>query len=110
MHILSTSIDYLKGVGPSRADLLRKELKIFTYEDLLLHYPFRYIDKTRVYNISELKSVTDFIQLRGKIISFSEKGLRNKKRLTAILQDDTGQIELVWFKGVRWVKSALKPL
>ena len=108
MHILSTSIDYLKGVGPSRADLLRKELKIFTYEDLLLHYPFRYIDKTRVYNISELKSVTDFIQLRGKIISFSEKGLRNKKRLTAILQDDTGQIELVWFKGVRWVKSALK--
>ena len=108
MHILSTSIDYLKGVGPSRADLLRKELKIFTYEDLLLHYPFRYIDKTRVYNISELKSVTDFIQLRGKIISFSEKGLRNKKRLTAILQDDTGQIELVWFKGVRWVKAALK--
>ena len=108
MHILSTSIDYLKGVGPSRADLLRKELKIFTYEDLLLHYPFRYIDKTRVYNISELKSVTDFIQLRGRIISFSEKGVRNKKRLTAIFQDDTGQIELVWFKAVRWVKSALK--
>ncbi len=108
MHILSNPIDYLKGVGPARADLLRKELKIFTYGDLLMHYPFRYIDKTRIYNISELHSVNEFIQLRGKIISFNEKGERRKKRLTAILQDDTGQIELIWFKGIRWIKSSLK--
>ena len=108
MHILSTPIEYLKGVGPSRADLLKKELKIFTYGDLLSHYPFRYIDKSKIYKISELTKDLPYIQVKGFIVRFEEKGLKRKKRLIAYLKDETGITELVWFKGIRWIKSAIK--
>ena len=108
MHILSTPIDYLKGVGPSRSDLLRKELHIFTYADLLYHYPFRYIDKSKIYKISDLIADLPSIQLRGKITKFEERGEKRNKRLIAYFQDDTGVIELVWFKGIRWIKSGVK--
>ena len=108
MHILENPIDYLKGVGPSRADLLKKELRIFTYGDLLHHYPFRYIDKSIVHNITDLHSDMPFVQLKGKIIKFEEKGHKKSKRLIAYFQDDTGILELVWFKGIRWIKSSLK--
>ena len=107
MHILSTPIEYLKGIGPARADLLKKELGLFTYEDLLTFFPFRYIDKSRFYNISELMEGMPYVQLRGFIIGFEEKGSKRKKRLIAKFKDDTGIIELVWFKGIRWVKSSL---
>ena len=108
MHILETPIDYLKGVGPSRSNLLKKELKIFTYGDLLHHYPFRYIDRSIVYNISDLHSDMPFIQLKGKIIKFEEKGHKKSKRLIAHFEDRTGALELVWFKGIRWIRSSLK--
>ena len=108
MHILETPIDYLKGVGPARADLLKKELKIFTYSDLLHHYPFRYIDKTKIYKIADLVSDMPSVQLKGKIIKFEDRGQRKNKRLIGHFQDETGVIELVWFKGIRWIKSGVK--
>jgi ATP-dependent DNA helicase RecG len=108
MHILETPIDYLKGVGPARATLLRKELHIFTYGDLLQHYPFRYIDKSFVYNIVDLTADLPFIQLKGKIIKFEEKGHKKSKRLIAHFKDETGVLELLWFKGIRWIKSGVK--
>ena len=97
MHILETPIDYLKGVGPARSDLLKKELRIFTYGDLLHHYPFRYIDKSKVYNIADLTPDVPFVQLKGQIIKFDEKGQKRSKRLIAHFKDETGIIELVWF-------------
>ena len=108
MHVLITPIEYLKGVGPTRAELLRKELNIFTYKDLLDHYPFRYIDKSKIYKISQLERDMPYIQLKGKIVSFEEKGKGRNRRLTACFKDDSGTIELVWFRGVRWVKSGVK--
>jgi len=108
MHILENPIDYLKGVGPSRADLLKKELRIFTYGDLLHHFPFRYIDRSRFYKITDLKGDMPFIQIQGQIIKFEEKGHKKSKRLIAHFKDSTGILELVWFKGIRWIKSSLK--
>ncbi len=108
MHILENPIDYLKGVGPSRAELLKKELKIFTYGDLLEHYPFRYIDKSIIYNISDLTPNMPYVQIKGNIIKFEEKGHKKSKRLIAHFKDSTGVLELVWFKGIRWIKSGVK--
>ena len=108
MAILENPIEYLKGVGPTRAELLKKELSIYTYSDLLHHFPFRYIDKSLIYNICDLSEDLPYIQLRGKIIKFEEKGKFKSKRLIAHFQDDTGIIELVWFKGARWIKSGVK--
>ena len=108
MHLLDTPLEYLKGIGPNRADLLRKELKIFTYGDLLHHYPFRYIDKSVVHSIANLTDDMPFIQLRGKIIKFQQIGQKKSKRLVAHFKDETGVIELVWFKGARWIRSSIK--
>lgn len=108
-QFLNTEIDYLKGVGPKRAELLKKELGIFTFEDLLSYYPFRYIDKSKVYPISSINSDAVQIQLRGKITSIQTIGERRGKRLVATLSDDTGNIELVWFKGIKWIAPTLKP-
>ena len=108
MHFLETSIEYLKGVGPVRAELLKKELRIFTYGDLLHHYPFRYIDRSRFYNIADLNVDLPFVQLKGKIIRFEEKGHKKSKRLIGYFKDETGVIELIWFKGIRWIKAAIK--
>ena len=108
MHILDTPIDFLKGVGPLRSDLLKKELRIFTYGDLLMHYPFRYIDRSKIHTIAELRESMPNIQLKGKIIKFEEKGQKRAKRLIAHFQDETGIVELVWFKGARWIRSSIK--
>ena len=106
-HKLDTPIEFLKGVGPQRADLLKKELQIFRYRDLLELYPFRYIDKTQFHNISELSADLIDLQIMGKIIRISEEGVGRKKRLKAIFEDKTSSMELVWFKGVTWVKKSL---
>ena len=108
MDILSTPINYLKGVGPARADLLRKELNILTYGDLLQYYPFRYIDKSKFHKISELIPDMPYIQIKGHVIKFEERGHKRRKRLIAHFKDLTGIVELVWFKGTRWIKSGLK--
>ncbi len=104
---LSTSIEYLKGVGPKRAEILKKELRIFTYDHLLTHFPFRYIDRSKVHKISEVKSDESYVQLKGKISNVKEAGTKGGKRLIAYLQDDTGVMELIWFKGAKWIKPKL---
>ena len=107
MHVLSTPIEYLKGVGPVRSELLKKELRIFTYEDLLFHFPFRYVDKSNIYKISEIKDSLTQIQFKGKIIRVEEKGQKKSKRLIAHFKDSSGTIELIWFKSIRWIKQNL---
>jgi ATP-dependent DNA helicase RecG len=100
-----TPIEYLKGVGSMRAELLQKELGIFKISDLLRHYPHRYVDRSKIHSISELHGELPHIQLQGKILSMNEVGSGRTKRLHAKFVDQTGQIDLVWFKGVKWLKE-----
>ena len=104
---LHTSIDYLKGVGPNRSKLFKKELKIFTYQDLLSFFPYRYVDKTKYHKIDEINNTKSEIQLIGKIIDLYESGPPRKMRLVAKVSDDTGVIKLVWFKSYKWIKENL---
>ncbi|MEY4432205.1 MAG: ATP-dependent helicase RecG [Bacteroidota bacterium] len=108
-NLLQTPIEYLKGVGPHRGELLRKELGVFKYGDLVNFFPNRYIDRTRYYKINELQNTTSEVQIIGKIIHIKtvEFG-KNKKRLVATFVDDTGQMELVWFQGHKWIRESLK--
>ncbi len=106
--MLSTSIEFLKGVGPKKAQLLRDELGISTLDELLHFYPFRYIDKTVLHQINEIHPDQNAVQFKGKIISLREEGAPRKKRLHAIVSDGTGQIDLIWFKGVRFLKTHLQ--
>ena len=103
-----TAIEYLKGVGPQRAALLNKELNIYTYGDLIQHYPFRYEDRTRFYTIKEVHSEMPYVQLRGKITGKELIGAGPKRRMVCYLEDQTGQIELVWFQGISWIAEKIK--
>jgi ATP-dependent DNA helicase RecG len=105
----STSIEFLKGVGPQKADLLKKELNIHTYADLLQHYPFRHEDRTKFYPIRSLNEHLPNVQIKGQIRSKQLAGAGRKQRLVVQLYDDTGSIELVWFAGIKWVEPKLKP-
>jgi ATP-dependent DNA helicase RecG len=100
---LDTDITYLKGVGPKRAELLKKELGIFTYRNLIYHFPYKYIDKSQIHAIANVSTTNAFIQLKGKITAFRNEGAKYKKRLVAKFTDGTGEIELVWFQGINWV-------
>jgi len=104
---LSTPIEYLKGVGPERADILKKEAQIFTFGDLLKLYPYRYIDRTQFYSTQHIDNTQTYIQLKGKIREIREIGNGRGKRLTAIFYDNDGSIELVWFQGIRWLVNSL---
>ncbi len=106
---LDTAITYLKGVGPKRADVLNKELGVFKFGDLLSVYPFRYVDRTKFYKIKDIRSDLPYIQLKGKIVSVETLGKVRQKRLVALFKDDTGMVELVWFRGISWIRSGLKP-
>ncbi len=101
-------IEYLKGVSAVRGDLLRKELQIFCYRDLLEHYPLRHVDKTKVDEIRSLTSSTEYAQVAGKLVSKQMMGEKSSKRLVAHLQDQTGIIELVWFQGINWADKLLQ--
>ncbi|MBO3116486.1 ATP-dependent DNA helicase RecG [Winogradskyella sp. DF17] len=105
---LQTPIDYLKGVGPNRADLLRSELGIHTYQDLINLFPNRYIDRTQYYKINELQRNNAEVQITGKITGFREVAQKRGKRLVADFRDDTGTMELVWFRGQKWIRESLK--
>ncbi|MEO8795116.1 MAG: ATP-dependent DNA helicase RecG [Daejeonella sp.] len=107
-QILKTPIEYLKGVGPQKADVLKKELNIFTYSDLLHHYPFRYIDRTRFYKINELNDELPAVQVLGRIFSKEIIGEKRSRRLIVKLKDETGFLELVWFQSIKWIDNALK--
>jgi len=104
---LNQEIKFLAGVGPKRAELLNKELGIFTFEDLLYYFPYKYIDRSKFYKISELNPNLPYIQIRGKITGFEMLGGGNKKRLVAFFSDGTGIIELVWFKGISYIQKNL---
>jgi len=105
---LITPIEYLKGVGPQKADVLKKELQIFTIGDLLQDYPFRYIDRTKFYKIRELHPDMVGAQVLGRLMSLQEIGEKRGKRLVAQFKDDTGMMELVWFQSLAWLKKGLK--
>ncbi|RZL34298.1 MAG: ATP-dependent DNA helicase RecG, partial [Pedobacter sp.] len=102
---LDTPLVYLKGVGPKRAELLQKELGFFTYEHLLQHYPFRYIDRTRFYKINELNPDMPLVQVIGKVVTKDIIGEKQKRRIVAKFQDETGTMELVWFQSLKWVEE-----
>ncbi len=108
-NLLDTPIEYLKGVGPQRGDLLRKELNIHKYSDLINLYPNRYIDRTRYYKINQLQNNNSEVQIIGKIIHIKtiEQG-KAKSRLVATFVDETGEMELVWFQGQKWIRESLK--
>ena len=106
---LDTDITYLSGVGPKRAELLNKELNIVTFRDLLYTFPFKYIDRTKFYKITDLDPELPYVQIKGKIIRYSTEGQGPGKRLTAEFHDDTGTIKLVWFKGIKWITGTYGP-
>lgn len=105
---LHTSIEYLKGVGPSRADLLRKELGIRTLADLANFFPNRYIDRTQFLKINQLQQNTAEVQIIGKITHLKTFQQKRGSRLVATFVDETGSMELIWFRGVKWIKESLK--
>ena len=106
--ILSNPIEYLKGVGPQKADLLKKELGIFTFHDLLDHFPYRHIDKTKVNLIGDINSATEYIQVAGVLSVLELIGQKGKKRLVGQLTDKSGFLELVWFEGASWIQKSLQ--
>lgn len=107
-HTLSTAIEYLKGVGPQRGEVLKKELGIFNYGDLLQHYPFRYIDRTRFYKIYELTADLPAVQVIGRVLSKEILGEKRGKRLVVQFKDDTGIMELVWFQSIKWFEKNIQ--
>ena len=108
IDLFNTPIEYLKGVGPNRAKLLKDELKIFTYKDLLDTFPYRYIDRTKFHKISSIDNLLTEVQIIGKITNLKELGIGRKKRVIATLSDDTGSIDLVWFKINKWLIESIK--
>jgi ATP-dependent DNA helicase RecG len=107
--LLSTPIEYLKGVGPKRGSVLRSELSIFTFGDLLYYFPFRYIDRSEFQLVSQISNYEGAVQLKGQITSVREIGTGRGKRLEANFRDDSGSMNLVWFKGIKWIQPKLQP-
>lgn len=106
--IFDTPITYLKGVGMQRGEVLQKEMGIFTFRDLLFHFPFRYIDRSVMHQVYTIPSIEGNVQLSGKIVGMKESGKGRGKRLVARFEDETGAIELIWFKGINYIKNSLK--
>ena len=106
--ILESPIEYLKGVGPLKGDLLRKELGIFTFGDLLVHFPFRHIDKSRVSTLAEISPQSEYIQVAVSVTAITLLGEKRSRRLSVQVADATGSLELVWFQGIAWVQKGLR--
>ena len=106
---LETPIEFLKGVGPARAECLGKELHIHTFGELISLFPFRYVDRSRIFRISEVVEDMAYVQVRGKITRIQSVGAQRNKRLVATLSDDTGEIDLVWFQGAKWIAEKIGP-
>lgn len=105
---LHNNIEFLKGVGSKRAEILQKELNIFTWNDLIHHFPFRYVDKSKFYRIEEINEDTQYIQIKGVLKSMQLIGANRKRRLQGTFEDDSGSIDLVWFAKTDWIQKALK--
>lgn len=108
MASLNDNIQFIPGVGPKRAELITAELGISTIEEMIYYFPYKYIDRTKIYKISEINADLPYIQIRGKILEFKNVGAGKGKRLTARFYDQTGAIELVWFKGLAWITKNYK--
>jgi len=106
--MLDTPIEYLKGIGPQRAEVLKKELGIFIYRDLLTYYPFRYVDRTKFTTIKEIADETQYVQIKGIVDRLEITGLKQAKRLVVTFRDNTGTMELVFFKGYNWMAQKLQ--
>ncbi|MDE3235901.1 MAG: ATP-dependent DNA helicase RecG [Bacteroidota bacterium] len=105
---MASPIEYLKGVGPLRADMLKKELGIFTFQDLLEHFPNRHIDKTKVSRIAEITPQTEFIQVAATLVQLEVIGEKRARRLIGVVKDQSGILELTWFQGIQWVQKNLQ--
>ena len=108
-NLLDTPIEYLKGVGPERAKLLKQEFDIHSFGDLLRWYPYRYVDRTRFYKSNEISGDLLYVQLRGQILSLKSSGHSKGARMTAQFVDDAGSVELIWFAGLKWLQGKYKP-
>ena len=106
-QVFQTPIVYLKGVGSSRAELLKKELGIASFEDLLNYFPYKHIDRTRFYKVRDIQPDLPHVQVIARLTKFEVLGEKHTKRLVAQAIDDTGVIELVWFQGIRWIEKTL---
>ncbi len=104
---LETPIEYLKGVGPTRAGLLNKELNIRTFADLLTTFPFRYVDRSKFIRIADISEESTYIQIKARLVNVQVVGGQRQDRLIATVRDDSGEIELVWFQGTKWVLDML---
>lgn len=110
-RILDSDITYLQGVGPKRAKLLKEELSINTYRDLLYYFPYRYIDRSKFYKIEDLHKDLPYIQIKGRFTQFELSSVgKGKKKLTGFFADDTGVVEVVWFQGISWIKDSINLL
>lgn len=107
--MLDTSIEYLKGVGPKRAELLKTEINIHTFHDLLQYFPFRYVDRSVFHKVADIESDAAYVQVKGRIGKVEKVGKPRQQRLVAQFYDESGSIELVWFKGIRFIQPMLKP-
>lgn len=101
-------IMYVPGIGPKRAEMIKKELEVYTAEQLLNYFPYKHVDRSRVYYIHEIDGNMPFIQIKGKIVSFAEQGEGRSRRLTANFTDGTGFVELVWFQKINYIRTAYK--
>jgi len=104
---LYTPIAYLKGIGPLKAELLSKELGISLFIDLLYHFPFRYVDRSKIHQCAQVHLVDGYVQCIGYIDAIQEIGNARHKRLQCRFSDDSGSIQLMWFQGWRWIKPTL---
>lgn len=108
VNILETPIEFLKGIGPKRAEVLKKEFDIVTYEDLLHYYPYRHVDKSKVYKIAQISGESFYMQFYGRVVRYEILGQQRAKRLVAYFDDGSGTMELVWFNGIKWVEEMLE--
>ena len=108
IDINNTDIKFLTGVGPKRAELLNKQLGVYTYYDLLYYFPFRYVDRSKIYKINELQGELPYIQLKGRFVTFTQHGEGAKKRLQGLFSDGTATIDVVWFNRIKTIQDSYK--
>jgi len=110
MHsLLESNITYLKGVGPKKAEILKKEIGVVTFGDLLNYFPFRYVDKSKIYKVSDITSDNTYFQLVGTVSDLVKVGDKRARYVTATFTDDSGSIQLIWFRGIQWVLNRFVP-
>ena len=109
MNLLQTNIAYLKDVGPKKAEVLKKELGVATYQDMLNQFPFRYIDRSQIQKVAYINDDSVYYQLVGTISNIKLIGAPRATRATGLFSDETGSIEVVWFRGLKWIKNRFKP-